>query len=274
MDIFFGIDGTGPTDNTEYKDGFQNSHVRKLWKKWHTPAAGYLRGPVWHGNGTPAKVKQGLSWVVTKWNEQQNIAKSSSALSKKPIRIFLSGYSRGGAAVIELAYELNKKNIPVHCMMLFDAVDRSPLENVDMISSNVRMVYHAMRAPGAGSREIFGNCGTTHPTHGLPVKQTFFCTHGGVGGCPWTENGKSGKIEELSMKAKIGAVAAVGKPAADIMDFTNVTAKQDQAGSDASWKWMQNRLAVAMVTGLDTTIGDVGAFNLPSHQGLGMKANF
>lgn len=269
MDIFFGVDGTGPDDNKTYKTDFANSHVRRLWKEWHTPYAAYLRGPRWHGNGTPTKTKQGVEWVTQQWETLTKLADKSTPLSKKPVRIFLSGYSRGGAAVIELGYELNKKGIPVHCMMLFDAVDRSPLENVDTISANVKMVYHAMRDPAAGSREIFGNCGKQHPAKGIPVIEKFFCTHGGVGGCPWEENGKSGKIEELSMKAKIGAVAAVGKPAADAMDFTNVTVAQDKAGAVASWNWMQKKLAVARVSGPDLSVGAFNLLNVPANGGGG-----
>ncbi|MEY1556981.1 hypothetical protein AB3Y40_15230 [Yoonia sp. R2331] len=269
MDIYFGIDGTGPDDNDTYKTDFQSSHVRQLFEQWHTPLAGYLRGPRWHGTGTPAKSKQGLDWVVEQWEKQQKLATVRSALSAKPTRIFLSGYSRGGAAVIELAYNLNKKGIPVHCMMLFDAVDRSPLENCDTISKNVAMVYHALRDPKAGSRESFGNCGLKHPSKGLPVFRKFFCTHGGVGGCPWDKAGKSGKIEEMSTKAKIGAVAAMGKHLADIHDFTNVTVAQDKAGALASWQWMQSNLRVARATGLDKSIGNVGDFNLRSDIMLG-----
>ncbi|WP_342077290.1 hypothetical protein [Yoonia sp. SS1-5] len=240
MDIFYGVDGTGPDDNNTYATDFSSSHVRTLWKNWHTPAAGYIRGPSLAGTETADRMWKGLSWVKEQWEQAQKNANPA-----KPNRIFLSGYSRGGAAVIALAYHLDKADIPVHAMLLFDAVDRSPLLFTDTIPKNVAACYHALRDPKAGSRESFGNCGRKHAASVAYTEKHFYCTHGGVGGCPWKENGKSGKIEEMDNSTKAAAIVLMGQPAANIHDFTNVTVAQDQQGSQASWTWMSQNLTVA-----------------------------
>ncbi len=243
MDIFYGIDGTGDDNNDQYAADFENSHVRTMWKKWHTPIAGYLRGPSLAGTETADRMWEGLSWVKAKWETYEK-----QATPAKPTRIFLAGYSRGGAATVALAYHLNKADIPVHAMFLFDAVDRSPLFFTDTIPENVSACYHALRHEDAGSRESFGNCGRKHAAAVAYTEEHFMCTHGGVGGTPWDKNGKSGKIEELETSHKVVATILGGyggKKLADEHDFTNIDVEQDKKGSQASWAWMSKKLSLA-----------------------------
>jgi len=243
MDIFFGVDGTGPDDNVTYSADFENSHVRTMWKTWHTTSKGYIRGPSLAGSETAALRDKGLIWI------KDELAKHKIAAgSGDQNRVFLAGYSRGGAAVISLSYKLMEAGIPVHAMMLFDAVDRSSIGNTDTIPFNVGMCFHALRDPKAGSRESFGNCGRKWNPAVAYTEKTFFCTHGGVGGTPWKKNGKSGKIEELETKHKVAATLLggyAGKKLADEHDFTNVTVEQDKQGSAASWTWMEQKLKLA-----------------------------
>ena len=256
MDIFYGIDGTGADNNDQYAKDFENSHVRKMWKKWHTPIAGYIRGPSLAGTATADRMWEGLSWIKAKWEVQSKLATPA-----KPTRVFLAGYSRGGAASVALAYHLEKADIPVHAMFLFDAVDRSPLLFTDTIPGNVSACYHALRDPRAGSRESFGNCGRSAKASVAYTEKTFFCTHGGVGGTPWKTNGKSGKIEELDTSDKVVATVLggyAGKKMADEHDFTNVTVAQDEQGSQASWFWMSKNLTIARASKEAEGIGTFG----------------
>lgn len=252
MDIFLGVDGTGPINDDTYAKDFASSHVRRMWKEWHSPEKLYRRGPSGEGMATDAIAYLAHNWVREKWTEHQKVATQAS-----PTRVFLSGYSRGGAIVIDVANRLNYFKIPVHAMFLFDAVDRSGLRFVDKIPTNVTACYHAVRSKAAGSREIFGNCGRAAPASVAYTEKGFFCTHGGVGGTPWAENGKSGKIEELNGFQKglatVFALAKNSQPTmtglammeADAMDYTNVTVEHDKSGSEESWDWMSCNLLQA-----------------------------
>jgi hypothetical protein len=248
MDLFLGIDGSGPGDNTEYARDFSDSFVNRYFKSGPFFKRGYVRGPGMMGSEVRGLVNSGRAWVI-----QQT---ADMARHNQPYRLFLSGYSRGGACVTEIAYELKGLGIKVHAMLLFDSVDQSELSNVDTVPSNVKYCYHAMRDPKAGSREFFGNCSTSAAAGVVYQSEKFHCTHGAMGGTPWKTAGKSGKIEELSTGQKSGVVAGAGillgpigavvaKSQADKQDFTNVTLDQENAAGPAIWRWMGVRLAIA-----------------------------
>jgi hypothetical protein len=253
MDIFMGIDGSGPGDNTEYTREFTNSFVKRFHNSGVFHKAGYLRGPGMMGTETPGLAASGLRWV------REQVQQATRA--NLPYRIFLSGYSRGGAAVCEIAYQLKQDNITVHAMLLFDAVDRSDLTNshVDTVSSNVTRCYHAMRDPNAGSREMFGNCATRAAVSGVLTRRHFYGTHGAMGGTPWTTAGANGRVEELSGTERHGASAgasvllgpiggAIVRSQADQNTFTNVTLDQERAAVTAVWTWMSGNMATARNT--------------------------
>lgn len=262
MDIYFGVDGTGPSDDDEYIAAFAQSHVQRIWKEWHTPTAGYIRGPSLTGSETKGLMEKGFVWI----NEKLKLNPIPEG-SKRQNRIFLSGYSRGGAAVIALAHKLKDAGIDVHALLLFDAVDRSSLSNTEKIPANVSACYHARRDPKAGSRESFGNCGTKWEATVAYTEKYFYCTHGGVGGTPWKENGKSGKIEEMSNAQKAGAIiiSPISTPIWNEHDFTNVTVEQDKAGSEASWKWMSQNLRLARASKEAEGVGSFGTMGKVRH---------
>ncbi len=264
MDLYLGIDGTGPSNNDEYRRDFANSFVRKIASTWGANNGGYLRGPGLMGGETMNLVDSGTQWVTAKIKDL--------GAAKTPYRLFLAGYSRGGAAATETAFRLKKLEIPVHCMLLFDAVDRSNLSNVDVVPSNVKMCFHARRDPKAGSREGFGNCAERGATGVAYTEKYFYGTHGAMGGTPWTVAGASGKIEELTSSNKVAAVAlgtllggaaggSAAKSAADQQDFTNVTLAQEKAAAAAVWEWMSANLALAKsaaMVGVDMPMGAAG----------------
>lgn len=193
MIILGGVDGTAPEtwSDRKYHHEFSNSHVRTLCNIWQAGKSNWLRGPVTtdlrRDVSTYNQAKETFRFVME--NRKAGNAKA----------IFLAGYSRGGAAVIEVAKWLSWENIPVECLILFDPVDRTlgvgMSDGSDTpITRNVKKVIYAKRSPLAESRESFGNCGlrtwdgwlTKNKFH--KSFQEFLCTHAAMGGVPWGAN--------------------------------------------------------------------------------------
>ena len=250
MDIFYGADGSGDSDNATYKATFSDSFVRRFYSSSTFQRRGYNRGPGMMGSETVAILNQGSAYVL------DQIA--SMDRNKTPYRLFLAGYSRGGAIVTKLAFDLKAKGIKVQALLLFDAVDMSNLvdAHVDVVPSNVKYCFHAMRDPNAGSREVFGNCATGAAAGVIFRKKTFHCTHGAMGGTPWPQGKKAGgdKIEEMSNTEKVGGMAGASMvPIVGPLigreihknDYTNVTYDQEKAAGPAIWKWMNENLSIA-----------------------------
>ena len=138
--------------------------------------------------------------------------------------------------MIEIAKWLKADGIPVECLVLFDPADRTYMTGDDLtgwkdtsIVDTMRRVICAKRSPAMMSRESFGNCGKVRMAgHGLDRKKMFNCTHGGMGGVPWTK--------------PIMGVIDEGWP-----DYkTNVTVPMDQAGSADVQSWVFEHLFEAI----------------------------
>jgi hypothetical protein len=246
MDLYVGIDGSG--DATTYGTVFARSFVTGYYNTWAFGPKAYWRGPGMAGSETRSLVNGGREWALARIAELNR--------QKTPYRLFMCGYSRGGAAVTEIAFELKAKGIKVQALLLFDAVDMSLLNNVDTVPSNVKHCYHAMRNPDAGSREIFGNCATKAAGGVKFEKQTFWCTHGAMGGTPWPQGKHKGsdKIEEMTNAQKVGGLVGGGlipgvgpilQREVHKNDYTNVTYDQEATNGVAAAKWMNARLAIA-----------------------------
>jgi hypothetical protein len=227
MIIFGGIDGTGEWGNEGYETTFEYSHVNTLYKYWNEGPKIYKRGPVTLDNKldnwTGLQALRIFNFVTEHW---RNAGKKA---------VFLAGYSRGGAAVIEVAKWLKAENIPVECLILFDPVDRTlqvglPWRNTP-IASTVKRVIYAQRSYLAKSRESFGNCGREYEDRSKTKLDfnIFFCTHGGVGGVPWTKPEDGGYINE------------------NFPDFrTRVTVEKDRWGSEKVQRWAWNLIFEAI----------------------------
>jgi hypothetical protein len=251
MDIFLGIDGSGASNDAEYAEDFKESFVQAYARSGMFVPWSYFRGPTMSGFTTQSIANGGLKWI------KGQIAAAQKERTK--FRLFLSGYSRGGAAVTWVAHQLGRDNIGVHAMFLFDAVDLSQLGNVDVVSSNVERCYHARRSPAAASREVFGNCATRHAVPQNYQERFFLCTHGAMGGTPWKKVGKSGHVEELTAAQKSAIMApailsgnaaaiAAAKREADRQDFTTIDLKEEQDGTKAVKAWMDGNLGIARGT--------------------------
>lgn len=228
MPIIVGIDGTGggaiynsAARNAEYDKAFVNSFVRKI--ALGKPNGKYLRGPIGPGGGMPEAIYEGLGYIQTKRQQLPN----------EPI--LLTGYSRGALGAVVIAKELQKQNIKVTALMMFDCVDRHAAFDAEVIPANVENVCHVIRHPAARSRMTFGNDGMRYipPTNYRPIKR-YMCTHGGMGGCPWDvpEGGReSDLVDEGSGEAWFSPVRN-----GPVWEYTtNVTYAQDKSVSKDVW---------------------------------------
>jgi hypothetical protein len=224
MIIFGGVDGTGVWNDQEYRETFRFSFVHILYRNWTYGPRNYERGPVTLDNKPSDSTF--LSAYKTYRHVKENWKAGESA-------VFLAGYSRGGAAVIEVAKSLEADYIPVECLILFDPVDRTgqvglPWKNTP-IASSVKKVIYAKRSPAAMSRESFKNCGLLMEDGRPTPYETFFATHGGLGGVPWPEPKNGGLIDE-------------GLPDG----MTQVTVEGDRRGAENVQRWAFGEIEAAL----------------------------
>jgi hypothetical protein len=222
--IFGGIDGTSPRWNDdEYRKVFEYSFISVLCNSWSYGPRHYERGPTTFDqkpeNYTVLSALRIFEHVQSNWKPGETA-------------VFLAGYSRGGAAVIEVAKWLKSVYIPVECLILYDPVDRTGLLGLPWqdtpIVDTVKTVIYAKRSPLAQSRESFGNCGLMM-WNGQSTQQAFpntfkefLATHGGLGGVPWTVP-KEGVINE-------------GPPDGE----TTITVTMDRIGANQVQQWSFN----------------------------------
>ncbi|HQY67632.1 MAG TPA: hypothetical protein PLD38_10160 [Pyrinomonadaceae bacterium] len=219
MGILVGIDGTGSammhgaSRNAAYDVAFADSFVRRLCNGGG-PHAKYFRGPVALGGGLLDAINGGFNHILS----------MKAAGVKAPV--LLTGYSRGAAGVTALAKKLKGVDISVRALLLFDCVDRHLFIDSEVIPNNVEYVFHVVRDPDASSRESFGNDAMRYrPPTVFPTAYKFMCTHGGMGGCPWTPG------EDETMTSFIDEGGYDG--------MTKVTYKQDAYVSGQIWRFVQ-----------------------------------
>lgn len=253
LDVFVGVDGTGPYSDSDYSTEFADSYVKRLSKshKFHFKA--YIRGPGLDGGVT------GILAAMAATRAELCVKAARAGMTP---RVFLGGYSRGGAAVLEAAHKLKAKGIKVHGLLLFDAVDRSTSITSTVVASNVSISRHAFRDPKTNSRNLFGNCGTTNSQGVNALMAKFYTTHGGMGGTPWgAKQLVDGKINEMvsdqiTTMEKVAAVVLpsltpalyLARKAVEYSYQTNVTPEQELKGSQEVWSWMTAQLDVMLAT--------------------------
>ena len=230
MPILVGIDGTGGEfvpgagRDAEYDKAFANSFVNRICRG--KPNGKYFRGPVALGGGLNDAITGGVSFIQDKRRQMPN----------EPI--LLTGYSRGAAGVVMIAKRLKDLNIPVKALMMFDCVDRYMFGDAEVVPSNVSFVCHVIRNPAARSRATFGNDGMKYiPPTVYEGPTMFMCTHGGMGGTPWSVEGHNpgdfideGFAEDFFSPVRFGPVW---------LYHTNVTYAQDAAVSQQVWNFVQ-----------------------------------
>ncbi len=200
MLIFGAVDGTSVENDEDYEKTFYDSNVHRLFLNWTHGPKEYRRGPNALDTRSDISTRnQAIAvkdFVVSYWGPYKRGPVYGKA-------VFLAGYSRGAAAVIEVCKWLKDYDIPVECLLLYDPVDRSfgvgNAFNNTPLTDNVKNVIHVVRDHGAESRESFGNCGTRREnwskTKGLgPIP--FFGTHAAIGGTLWPDPPNGEFIDE------------------------------------------------------------------------------
>lgn len=285
--MMFGVDGTGAFKDEQYEREMSGSFVSRICnlnlaggRYWRGPDAidTFLSGP------NPRTVAEVIRMTVVPNAAPPQIyaggmgpplivyEKSETMRSDLKDRVFLTGYSRGGATVLDVAVLLKGYGIPVEAMFLFDSVTRSPWLSGEIIPDNVKVCYHAKRDPKTKSRQSFGNSTAKRET-GVNGKYDeihdppFFTTHAGMGGTPWGKAGLVKPVPRVPIFYGAGAgmmygasfqtpsmVAAnmvadnpkrwadkIYEPAPD-WNFTDVTVSQEAEGMQLVQDWMSRCL--------------------------------
>jgi hypothetical protein len=130
--------------------------------------------------------------------------------------------------------------VNVKAMLLFDAVDMHWEIDAATIPNNVGPVLHVMRKPESNSRIIWGNTAEEHDLPHLLEKEKFDCTHGGMGGVPWTvptiiENPDHAMWRRVPDQSRLNQYIVEGP----VPPGTNVTYAQDARESEKVWRFVQ-----------------------------------
>lgn len=188
--ILIAIDGTGALGNSEYDQAMKNSFCNQIARSLGGQAR-YYRGPA----------SFTIATILRVWGGTADVIRS------RETKIFLTGYSRGAAAAIELAHYLRDMALDVEAMFLFDPVKREGgLPNAGTIPRNVKNCYKILRTL-SGSKSVMdsvmkwdaevwdidpyqrrwmGNTGNVMESGRTHVEQAVINgSHGAAGGSPW-----------------------------------------------------------------------------------------
>ena len=188
------VDGTGGSDDAQYKKDFTKSFCRTLANQLGTRAY-YQRGPNMAGFETAPETLRAFGWLARAFFEDRDT------------KLMLAGYSRGGSAAIWAAQMLENLSIPVHSMFLFDPVARHVYPGGEVIPGNVAFSRVARRDQSLSfvlkyegtlntnswlgdtsnpTRPAFGNTGLNwRGTGDHQPPKVFKGSHGALGGVGW-----------------------------------------------------------------------------------------
>lgn len=149
--------------------------------------------------------------------------------TKEPI--FLAGYSRGAAIVIQAARLLHEDSVEVSGLVLFDTVDRAlGLTEIESITPNVRQFAHARRDPTVRSRPYFGypnlrfDSSSTVRIFDRPYK----ATHSALGGLPWQGDHPVGPVKYVPPNTPY-VLGKIGDPWREAEGVPTITKEEDTA---------------------------------------------
>ena len=166
------LEGSSPTIRGE------NNYKYYVWKAFQATTQAekiYEVGPA------------AISWVWNPVNIRKMANTATNFIQGHQGKLFLIGWSRGAAACIQVALDLNRAGYSkkIDAMFLFDAVDQdgSTPDFLDFLPDNVINVYHAIATKkNRLDRRIFPTCGrTAAPSVHVEAKE-FYTSHGGIAG--------------------------------------------------------------------------------------------
>ena len=166
------LEGSSPTTKGE------NNYKYYVWTAYQTT----VQLPKIYEEGPAA-----ISWGWSPINIRKMAHTACSFIKNNSGPIYLIGWSRGAAACIQVALDLDRENFSrkIDAMFLFDAVDQdgSTDDFLNYIPGNVTTVYHAIATKKSWlDRRIFPTCGRTSAQGVNLVAKNFNTSHGGIAG--------------------------------------------------------------------------------------------
>lgn len=225
MAIIFGIDGIGVLLQKGQSDRHRSSYVRRIIDNSSstTQEKKYLAGPTDTSGSLDASIAEGYRFVRSRYRAAQGDSP-----------VLLAGYGRGAAGIIRLARRLEKRNISVNAMLLFDAVERYSGSEVDSIPNSVKSVLHVRRQADVKSRPDLISVGSRSNAPTTYEEKFFSCTHAAMGGAPWVPG--SGETPD-------SLISENREPAGDTAPQhsppTTVSFAQDKKVSGEVWDYVQ-----------------------------------
>lgn len=126
-----------------------------------------------------------ISWGPSPVNIRKMANKATALIHANSGPIFLIGWSRGAAACIQVAHDIQNSGKQIDAMFLFDAVDQDGSTNSDLnfIPNCVKVCYHAIAIKKSWmDRQLFPTCGRDAGADVDYKKKTFDTSHGGIAG--------------------------------------------------------------------------------------------
>ena len=257
MDICYGIDGTDNNDTSQidtgtFDRGGTKGYVKRMvagsFDRHH-----YEQGTTYSllGWDSGAKGRAAADWVRAHYLAELK--------SGRKLRVFLTGFSRGGASCIYASHLLADDGIEVEGLFLFDAVDKTPwflMKNNAVIPGNVKNAFHATRSRDGESREGilgFDHCGLQ--SEGKLTLREFRCTHGGMGGWRFDSDSLVEKPISAALRNQATGLPAALHPRPSWLPAdkfikepyntaasTNITLIQQLSTSLTVWNWMSQNM--------------------------------
>lgn len=166
------LEGSSPTISGE------NNYKYYVWDVYRDT----LQSPKIYKEGPAA-----VSWGPSPINIRKMADAATGFIRRNSGPIFLIGWSRGAAACIQVALDLNRGNYAnnIEGMFLFDAVDQdgSTSDFLNYVPGNVTNCYHAIATKKSwADRQLFPTCGRTWHGSVNMVTKNFNTSHGGIAG--------------------------------------------------------------------------------------------
>ena len=135
-----------------------------------------------------------ISWGLSSINIRTMADNATAFIRAGSGPIYLVGWSRGGAACVQVAIDLKNSGFGrnIDALFLFDPVDQdgSTADFLNVVPSNVTNCYHAEALSKEGIwASVFPTCAKKFETGVNYVPGKFNTTHGGIAG---TEGGSKG----------------------------------------------------------------------------------
>ena len=183
--MLIAMEGSSPTISGENNYKY---YVWNIYQQTSQAPKTYIEGPATFSmTGSPVNIR-------TMSDEATAFASGHEG------ELYLVGWSRGAAACVQVAHDLNTQaGREIDAMFLFDAVDQDTSTDLflNFIPGNVKNAYHAIATDKNWFwSRIFPTC-AQEAAHGVNlVAQRFHATHGGIAGAGDSDGGSWGWMRD------------------------------------------------------------------------------